>query len=90
MDFDKIPANSPQLYRPEAKIPRFLGGMRPKRLTAVLNTVKDKSPHEILLAVKEDIDRFVGQAPQFDDITMLCLEYTARMNEAAGTDETAL
>ena len=23
--------------------------------------------------MKEDIDRFVGAAPQFDDITMLCL-----------------
>ncbi len=60
-----------------------------ERLTAVLNTVKDKSPNEILPAVKEDIDRFVGQAPQFDDITMLCLEYTARMNEAAEPKEMA-
>ena len=60
-----------------------------ERLTAVLNTVKDKPPHEILPAVKEDIDRFVGQAPQFDDITMLCLEYTARMSEAGGTEGTA-
>lgn len=60
-----------------------------ERLTAVLNTVKDKSPNEILPAVKEDIDRFVGQAPQFDDITMLCLEYTARMSEAAEPKEMA-
>ena len=25
--------------------------------------------------VKEDLDRFVGSAPQFDDITMLCMHY---------------
>ena len=32
-------------------------------------------------AVKEDIDRFVGDAPQFDDITMLCLYYAGKNNE---------
>ena len=35
----------------------------------------------VLPAVKADIDCFVGTAPQFDDITMLCLEYKARMEE---------
>ena len=51
------------------------------RLHAVLNRVKDGTPHEILPAVKKDIDAFVGEAPQFDDITMLCLEYKARMEQ---------
>jgi sigma-B regulation protein RsbU (phosphoserine phosphatase) len=32
-------------------------------------------------AVKEDIDRFVGDAPQFDDITMLCLYYAGKNDE---------
>lgn len=32
-------------------------------------------PEELLTRVKEDIDTFVGGAPQFDDITMLCLDY---------------
>lgn len=49
------------------------------RLEKVLNTVKDKVPDEILPAVKNDIDAFVGEADQFDDITMLCLEYKTRM-----------
>ena len=49
------------------------------RLGAILNKVKEKTPHEILPAVKQDIDEFVGEAPQFDDITMLCLEYKAKM-----------
>ena len=46
-----------------------------ERLSLVLNNNKEKSPKETLAAVKADIDRFVGEAPQFDDITMLCLEY---------------
>lgn len=52
-----------------------------ERLQNVLASVSDKAPQEILPAVKTDIDRFVGTAPQFDDITMLCLEYKARMEE---------
>ena len=48
---------------------------------APLNKVKDGTPDEILPAVKKDIDEFVGEAPQFDDITMLCLEYKARMEK---------
>lgn len=37
-------------------------------------------PMELLGKIKEDIDDFVGDAPQFDDITMLCLEYRERMH----------
>ena len=50
------------------------------RLGAILNKVKNGTPNDILPAVKKDIDEFVGAADQFDDITMLCLEYKARMN----------
>ena len=50
-----------------------------ERLGTILNKVKNGTPHEILPTVKKDIDEFVGEAPQFDDITMLCLEYKARM-----------
>lgn len=49
------------------------------RLGTILNKVKAGTPHEILPAVKKDIDEFVGDAPQFDDITMLCLEYKIKM-----------
>ena len=49
------------------------------RLGKILNKVKDGIPNEILPAVKQDIDEFVGEAPQFDDITMLCLEYKSKM-----------
>ena len=46
-----------------------------ERLEASLNKVKDKDVTDILKSVKNDIDEFVNVAPQFDDITMLCLEY---------------
>ncbi|MGN0342745.1 MAG: PP2C family protein-serine/threonine phosphatase [Roseburia sp.] len=45
------------------------------RMLAALNRNPLESPEEILSAVKEEIDSFVGDAPQFDDITMLCLNY---------------
>ena len=50
-----------------------------ERLGTILNKVKNGTPHDILPAVKRDIDEFVGEAPQFDDITMLCLEYKTKM-----------
>ena len=46
-----------------------------ERLENSLNDYKDLAPEELLPAIKKDIDTFVGEAPQFDDITMLCLEY---------------
>lgn len=43
------------------------------RLRAILNSTytDDITMEELLAAVKEDVDLFVGDAPQFDDITML-------------------
>ena len=51
-----------------------------ERLAAVLNQNADAAPDKLLPAVKADIDAFVGGAPQFDDITMLCLEFKEMMN----------
>ena len=51
-----------------------------ERLEAVLNRNADAVPGALLPAVKADIDAFVGDAPQFDDITMLCLEFKKMMN----------
>ena len=45
-----------------------------ERLENALNQNSDKSMRELLPAVKADIDKFVGEAPQFDDITMLGFE----------------
>ncbi len=33
------------------------------------------APAQLLPAVKADIDAFVGEAPQFDDITMVSVRY---------------
>ena len=52
-----------------------------ERLQAALNRCTDATPKETLQVIKEDIDRFVGDAPQFDDITMLCLEYKQKYGE---------
>lgn len=49
------------------------------RLTAVLEKHSSKTPAELLPLVRADIDAFVGAAPQFDDITMLCFEYKKKM-----------
>ena len=46
-----------------------------ERLLLVLNKNKGQTPKETLASVKADIDTFVGEAPQFDDITMICVEY---------------
>ena len=53
-----------------------------ERLEEALNRVADRTPEEILPAIKADIDAFVGDAAQFDDITMLCLAYKKAMQEA--------
>ena len=46
------------------------------RMTEALNgTAPDASPEEILDEVKKSVDEFVGDAPQFDDLTMLGLVY---------------
>lgn len=45
------------------------------RLAAVLNANRDCAPEPLLSAVRADVEAFVGQAPQFDDITALSLCY---------------
>lgn len=45
------------------------------RLCQSLNACRDSGPQVLCRTVKADVDAFVGEAPQFDDITMLCLDY---------------
>lgn len=45
------------------------------RMLNVLNSAKDSTCKELLDKVEEDINSFVGSAPQFDDFTMVCLKY---------------
>ena len=46
-----------------------------KRLESVLAKNSEKAPSELLPLVKADVDAFVGDVDQFDDITMLCIEF---------------
>ena len=48
-----------------------------ERLTHVLSNHGGMGPQNICEQVKADVDAFVGDAPQFDDITMLSLQYNA-------------
>ena len=51
------------------------------RMIDALRTAEDKTPKEILEAVDAAVNRFVGSAPQFDDLTMLCVEYKGEAEE---------
>ena len=46
-----------------------------ERMTAALNTNPDGSPEEILPTVKRAVEAFIGDAEQFEDLTMMCLKY---------------
>jgi len=49
-----------------------------ERMEAALNKNAEKDPKHILEGVKADVEAFTGEATQFDDLTMLCLEYKGR------------
>jgi sigma-B regulation protein RsbU (phosphoserine phosphatase) len=46
-----------------------------ERMVEALNETKDAGPEGILCGVRHAVDSFVKDAEQFDDLTMLCLEY---------------
>ena len=45
------------------------------RMLKALNKMASGRPYEILRSVRTAVDDFVGDDEQFDDLTMLCLEY---------------
>lgn len=49
-----------------------------ERLKRTLDANVSAAPEEIFKAVKKDLDDFVADAPQFDDITMLAMRYLGR------------
>jgi len=50
------------------------------RMLAALNEAKDQNPQKVLQGVREAVDAFVKEAEQFDDLTMLCLQYNGGKN----------
>ena len=52
------------------------------RLLTVLEGSADPDVHALCVNVMTDVDTFAGDAPQFDDITMLALAYTPSEEDA--------
>ena len=52
-----------------------------ENMLKALNTYKEASMEGLLKAVKYDLDDFVGEADQFDDITMIGFRYCGPRNE---------
>ena len=46
-----------------------------KRLVSTLGRNRDAQPKEIILHVADAVREFADGAPQFDDLTMLCVKY---------------
>ena len=51
------------------------------RMLEVMNKHVDATPQELLPIVREGIDAFVKDAPQFDDITMLGITYFGKQDD---------
>ncbi len=51
-----------------------------ERMIDALNAEPDAAPEKILKNVRSAVDGFVKEAEQFDDLTMLCLEYKGSDN----------
>ena len=49
-----------------------------ERAVNELNVCKNGSPEFIVKWMERSVDKFVADAPQFDDLTMLCLEYKGK------------
>ena len=45
-----------------------------ERTIEALNEIPEESPEKLLKKVKENVDIFVGEAPQFDDLTMISVK----------------
>lgn len=64
------------------------------RLLDALNSKEFDSMEELCIYVKSEVDKFVGEAPQFDDITMVALKYigtpSIHFDNAKGEDVEAV
>ncbi len=78
-DLDMEPGSKLFLYTDG--VPEAMGGEKGDemygldRLLKTLNEHKDETAEEIIKGVRSSIEGFVMDAEQFDDITMLCIEY---------------
>ena len=56
------------------------------RMVEALRGAEDGTPEEILAAVDRTVAEFVGDAPQFDDLTMLCIHLKELSAKEADSD----
>ncbi len=52
-----------------------------ERMVQALNEKEDAAPDELLPHVKNRVDEFVCDAPQFDDLTMLGIKWLGTTGE---------
>ena len=58
-----------------------------ERMIESLNDGDDTSPRAVLDTIRKAVDGFVKDAEQFDDLTMLCLEYYGPEGAPEGEDK---
>lgn len=61
-----------------------------ERMLNALNASKTALPEDIIKTVRQKVEEFTGDAPQFDDMTMLCLQYKGKNDKSIkipATDE---
>lgn len=59
-----------------------------ENMVKALNEAKEQSPKGVLENIRSRIDAFVDDAPQFDDLTMLCLELKNKDENTLTVDAT--
>ncbi len=57
------------------------------RTLEALNGAGNASPEGVLRSVDEAVARFAAGAEQFDDLTMMCVEYCGKADTRGGTHE---
>ena len=58
-----------------------------ERMLAALNERPDAAPQDVLNNVRGAVDAFVQEAEQFDDLTMLCLEYRGQQEKESDASD---
>ena len=61
-----------------------------ERMLAALNREPHAAPEQILRNVRVSVDDFVKDAEQFDDLTMLCIEYKGKQSVSEVNNESRL
>ena len=53
------------------------------RLENALNHMSDTGPEEVIHHIRSDVDSFMGEAIQFDDLTMLAMKYNGSVTTSS-------